>query len=55
MKKYKEENCIAVAIHMAVNSIAKISPLYKVYVNVTFGKHFLQYKNYCKKLLIINL
>jgi len=40
MRKYKEENFIAVAIYMTVKSIAKISPLYKVYVNVASGKHF---------------
>ena len=46
-KMYKE-NYIAVAIHMTVKSSAEISPLHKVYVNVTSGKRFYNIQNYYK-------
>jgi hypothetical protein len=39
-QKYKKRNPYAAAIHTTVKITAEISPLNKIFVDVTFGKHF---------------
>ena len=40
VRKCKNENYTAVAVHMIIKCMAKILPLHKAYVNVKSGKHF---------------
>jgi hypothetical protein len=39
-QKILKENHTAVTTHLIIKSVAEISPLHHVYVNVTPGKHF---------------
>jgi len=42
--------------HIAINSMVQLAEdipfLYKIYVEITFGKHFYNMQKYCKILLV---